>query len=54
MQSLYLEYNVSSAPVLRNLCAEHIQMKDGWVYVPGGAGLGVSVNEDIVRKHRVQ
>lgn len=54
MQSLYLEYNVSSSPVLRNLCAENIQAKDGWVRVPDGAGLGVHVNEDIVRKHRVQ
>jgi len=54
MQSLYIEYNVSAAPVLRNLCTEHIQMKDGWVRVPERAGLGVEVNEDIVRKHRVQ
>jgi L-alanine-DL-glutamate epimerase-like enolase superfamily enzyme len=53
MDSLYLEYNMSSAPMLRDLCVEPVQMQDGWVRVPDGVGLGVTVNEDVVRKHRV-
>jgi L-alanine-DL-glutamate epimerase-like enolase superfamily enzyme len=53
MDSLYLEYNVSSAPMLRDLCVEPVQMQDGWVHVPDGVGLGVTVNEEVVRKHRV-
>jgi len=54
MDSLYLEYNVSSAPMLRDLCVEHVRMEDGWVRVPEGPGLGMEINEEVVRRHRVQ
>jgi L-alanine-DL-glutamate epimerase-like enolase superfamily enzyme len=53
MNSLYLEYNVSSASLLNCLCKEPIRMKDGTIPVPRGPGLGVEVDEDLVEKHRV-
>jgi L-alanine-DL-glutamate epimerase-like enolase superfamily enzyme len=53
MESLYLEYNVSSAPALRDLCSEPIRMEDGWVSVPEGPGLGIQVNQEVVRRYRV-
>lgn len=53
MNSLYLEYNVSSASLLTNLCTERIEMEDGFVRVPEGPGLGVEVNEEVVRRYRV-
>jgi len=53
MNSLYLEYNVSSASLLSRLCREPIRMKDGMIPVPEGPGLGVEVDEDLVEKHRV-
>ncbi len=53
MNSLYLEYNVSSASLLNRLCREPIRMKDGMIPVPNGPGLGVEVDEDLVAKHRV-
>ena len=53
MNSLYLEYNVSSASLLNCLCKEPIRMKDGTIPVPRGPGLGVEVDEDLIEKHRV-
>lgn len=53
MNSLYLEYNVSSASLLSRLCREPIRMKDGMIPVPEGPGLGVEVDEELVEKHRV-
>uniref|UniRef100_A0A540VLW9 Mandelate racemase/muconate lactonizing enzyme family protein n=2 Tax=Litorilinea aerophila TaxID=1204385 RepID=A0A540VLW9_9CHLR len=53
MDSLYLEYNVSSASLLNHLCEESIPMVDGTVPVPTGPGLGVTVNERIVEQYRV-
>jgi L-alanine-DL-glutamate epimerase-like enolase superfamily enzyme len=53
MNSLYLEYNVSSASLLNTLCVEPIAMHDGYVFVPSGPGLGVEVDEKMVEKYRV-
>jgi len=53
MQSLYLEYNVSSASLLNQLCKEPIRMQDGYIPVPQGPGLGVEPDEKIVAKYRV-
>jgi L-alanine-DL-glutamate epimerase-like enolase superfamily enzyme len=52
-QSVYLEYNVSSASLLNTLCKTPITMKDGYIPVPDGPGLGVEVDEQIVKKYRV-
>ncbi len=53
MNSLYLEYNVSSASLLNNLCTEKISMVDGHIAVPEGPGLGVEVDEGIISRFRV-
>lgn len=53
MNSLYLEYNVSSASLLNQLCREPITMQDGYIPVPDGAGLGIEVDEQVVAKFRV-
>ncbi len=53
MNSLYLEYNVSSASLLNNLCKEKIEMVDGMIPVPEGPGLGVEVDEEVVERYRV-
>jgi len=53
MNSLYLEYNVSSASLLNNLCTTHLAMEDGYIAVPDGPGLGVAVDEAIVQRFRV-
>lgn len=52
--SLYLEYNVSDASLLNNLCRTRIEMDaDGSIPIPEGPGLGVEVNEDVVKRFRV-
>ena len=53
MNSLYLEYNVSTASLLNNLCTRPIRMKDGYLAVPDGPGLGVEVNDEVVQRFRV-
>ncbi len=53
MDSLYLEYNVSTASVLTRLCVEPIQMQDGTIAVPDGPGLGVEIDEAMVERFRV-
>ncbi len=53
LDSLYLEYNVSSASLLNNLCTARIEMKDGLIPVPMGPGLGVEVDEAAVKRFRV-
>ena len=53
MNSLYLEYNVSSASLLNTLCKAPIEMKDGLIAVPDGPGLGVEVDEKMVERFRV-
>jgi L-alanine-DL-glutamate epimerase-like enolase superfamily enzyme len=53
MNCLYLEYNASEGDVLRKLCAEPIRMKDGYIDVPTGPGLGVQIDEAIVKQYRV-
>jgi L-alanine-DL-glutamate epimerase-like enolase superfamily enzyme len=51
--SVYLEYNVSSASLLNTLCKQPIVMKDGLIPVPDGPGLGVEVDEAVVKQFRI-
>jgi L-alanine-DL-glutamate epimerase-like enolase superfamily enzyme len=53
MNSLYLEFNVSSASLLNHLCCNKIEMVDGYIPVPDGPGLGVEVDQGMVAKFRV-
>lgn len=53
MNSLYLEYNVSTASILNRLCREPIEMKDGYIPVPDRPGLGVEVDEEVVKQFRI-
>lgn len=53
MDSLYLEYNVSSASLLNTLCTEHLAMVDGEVAVPTGPGLGVEPDPAVIERFRI-
>ncbi|HEY8884337.1 MAG TPA: mandelate racemase/muconate lactonizing enzyme family protein [Chloroflexota bacterium] len=53
MNSLYLEFNVSTASVLNQLCKEPIALTNGLIPIPTGPGLGVEVDEEVVRRYRV-
>lgn len=53
LNSQFLEYNVSTASLLNNLCHEHLGLVDGYISVPSKPGLGVEVNEEMVERFRV-
>jgi L-alanine-DL-glutamate epimerase-like enolase superfamily enzyme len=53
MDARFLEYNVSSASLLNTLCTTRIEMVDGMIPIPTGPGLGVDVDEEMVRRFRV-
>jgi L-alanine-DL-glutamate epimerase-like enolase superfamily enzyme len=53
-RSLFLEYNVSSSPMLRDIIENPIALdKDGTMKVPQGPGLGIEINEKAVEKYRI-
>jgi L-rhamnonate dehydratase len=53
-RSLFLEYNTSMSPMLRDIIANPIRMDaHGTIPVPDGPGLGVEVNEEAVGRYRV-
>lgn len=50
-RSLFLEYNVSDNPMLREVIRNPVQMDaDGFIPVPQGSGLGIEINEAAVKK----
>ncbi|MGB3307810.1 MAG: mandelate racemase/muconate lactonizing enzyme family protein [Thermomicrobiales bacterium] len=53
MDSLFLEYNVSSGSLLNSLCTTHLELVDGYIEVPDGPGLGVEVDEEMIARYRV-
>ena len=53
MDSLFLEFNVSSASLLNHLCRAPIRLVDGSIQVPEAPGLGVEVDEKILEQYRV-
>jgi L-alanine-DL-glutamate epimerase-like enolase superfamily enzyme len=53
-RALFLEYNVSLNPMLREIIANPVKLNtDGTICVPEGAGLGISVDEKAVERYRV-
>ena len=52
-RSAFVEFNVTSGPLSREICREPMRMKDGYVAVPQRPGLGVEVDESAIEKYRV-
>src|SRR5215813_7055678 len=44
---------VEDSPLRHELTTERVQAVDGWIRVPDGPGLGVTLDEDFVRRHLV-
>lgn len=54
-RSLFLEYNVSDNPMLREIIKNPIQMdREGYMALPQGPGLGIEIDEDAVKRFNVQ
>jgi L-rhamnonate dehydratase len=52
-RAVFQEFNVTSGPLSRELCLNPLVLKDGYVSVPQGPGLGVEVSEAAIEKYRV-
>jgi L-alanine-DL-glutamate epimerase-like enolase superfamily enzyme len=46
-----LEYSLGSNPMLHDLVAERFPVVDGFLEIPDRPGLGITVNEEFVRRH---
>jgi L-rhamnonate dehydratase len=53
-RSVFIEFNVTSGPLSREICRNPIRMRDGYIEVPQGPGLGVEVDEFTLAKYRVE
>ncbi|HWA93842.1 MAG TPA: mandelate racemase/muconate lactonizing enzyme family protein [Terracidiphilus sp.] len=53
-RAAFQEFNVTKGPLSRELCESPIQLEDGYLRVPQGPGLGVTVNEATIDKYRVE
>lgn len=50
-RSLFLEYNVSDNPMLREIIRNPVQLdSEGYIAVPQGAGLGIDIDEKAVKR----
>jgi D-galactarolactone cycloisomerase len=45
-----LEYDVGENPIRTDLVAEGLTVRDGWIDIPAGPGLGIDVDEAAVRR----
>lgn len=49
----FAEYTVSESPLRKELVHSTVELKDGLASIPQGPGLGVELNEEIVKRYRV-
>lgn len=52
-EALFLEYCVNATPLSRDLVRNRVPLRDGFVHLPEGPGLGVELNEETIERHRV-
>jgi L-rhamnonate dehydratase len=52
-RAVFQEFNVTSGPLSRELCRNPLTLKDGFLEVPQGPGLGVEVDEATIEKYRI-
>jgi D-galactarolactone cycloisomerase len=48
-----LEYDATENPMRTDLLAEPLAVRDGFVQVPQGPGLGITIDEDALRRYQV-
>ncbi len=49
----FVEFNTSTGPLSRDLARNPIQLRDGFLDIPNGPGLGVDVDEEVVARYRI-
>lgn len=53
LNCIILEYSLGFNPMLHELAVEPPIVRDGHMYIPDRPGLGVTLNQEFVRKYRV-
>jgi L-rhamnonate dehydratase len=49
----FVEFSTSYGPMSRELVKEPLRLKDGYLPVPEGPGLGVEVNDEAIERYRI-
>ena len=44
---------VEDSPMRHELTLEKLQAQEGWIAVPDGPGLGITLNEEFIKKYLV-
>ena len=52
-KAYFIEFNVSTGEISRQLARNPITMKDGYVEIPNRPGTGIDVDESVLEKYRV-
>jgi len=52
-KAYFVEFNVSTGEISRQLAKNPISMKDGYVEIPNQPGTGIEVDESVLEKYRV-
>ncbi|MFN7993460.1 MAG: mandelate racemase/muconate lactonizing enzyme family protein [Bryobacteraceae bacterium] len=52
-RAVFVEFSTSQGPLSREMVKEPLRLKDGYVDVPCGPGLGVEVDEPVLEKYRI-
>jgi L-alanine-DL-glutamate epimerase-like enolase superfamily enzyme len=50
----FVEFSTSQGPLSRMLAQNPLRMRDGYLRVPEGPGLGVEVNDAVIQRYRIQ
>jgi L-rhamnonate dehydratase len=48
-----LEFSVTESPIRKGLLSTPFEMKDGYVSVPQKPGLGIELNQEVIKKYKV-
>ena len=52
-RAVFIEFNTSQGPLSRQMVHEPLRLEDGYLRVPEGPGLGLTVNEGTIEKYRI-
>lgn len=51
--SFIVEYSLGANPMIHDIARENVKVSDGMIEIPESPGLGLTVNEDVIRRHAV-
>jgi len=52
-RAVFVEFNTSQGPLSREIVRNPLKLEDGYLRVPEGPGLGVEVDDETIRRYRI-